>query len=73
MKKWLSKQLVNWLLPDINQRIEQKILKETKPLMVHIAEQQKDIKILQIKLTVLTAMLSTHEQGAKQAENSNQA
>jgi uncharacterized coiled-coil protein SlyX len=73
MKKWLSKQLVNWLLPDINQRIEQKVFKETNPLVVHIAEQQNDIKLLQIKLNVLTAMLSTNEPDAKQAENSNQA
>jgi hypothetical protein len=73
MKKWLSIQLVNWLLHDINQRIEQKVIEKMQPLTVRIAELQNDIKLLEIKLNVLTVMLSSHEPGISHAESSNQA
>jgi hypothetical protein len=73
MKKWLSKQLVNWLLSDINRRIDEQVIENMQPLTIRIAELQNDMRLLQIKLNVLNAMLSSHEPDAKQAENPNQA
>jgi hypothetical protein len=66
MKKWLSKKLVNWLLPDIDQRIEAIVITKIKPALLsvsesegHVAAAQKRIKNLENNMAVLLSIVSS--------------
>jgi uncharacterized small protein (DUF1192 family) len=66
MKQWLSKKLVNWLLPGIDRKIQSSIITEIKPALLSVAElenrvaaAQKRIKNLENSMAVLLSIISS--------------
>jgi hypothetical protein len=66
MKRWLSKKLVNWLLPDIDQRIEAIVITKIKPALLsvselenHVAAAQKKVKNIENSMAVLLSIISS--------------